>query len=108
MEKKIEYEKSIALKSQESEYNSRKAKDYERQLETSNANYEERIKVVKEEATLQINALKEKEESIRITLDAKYEKIKKSSRETESTLQKTVIELEKEKAIEYEKYQGLD
>lgn len=39
LEKKIEYEKSIALKTQESEYNSRKAKDYERQLETSGASF---------------------------------------------------------------------
>ena len=39
LEKKISYEKSIALISQESEYNARKVKDTERQIESNNTNY---------------------------------------------------------------------
>jgi hypothetical protein len=50
----------------------------------------------------------EKFQSDRSQIEQKYEKLKKSSRELETNLQKQLVELDKEKAIDQEKYINLE
>lgn len=56
----------------------------------------------------EIRSQNEKYQSERQLVEQKYEKLKKTSRETEVNLQKQLVELDKEKAIDQEKYINLE
>lgn len=107
LEKKIGYEKVIALAMQEKDFLEKKVREQSELLESQNRGYEERLRSGKEEAANEIRAQFDKFQQDRNQLEQKYEKLKKTSRETEAALQKQIIELDKEKAIDQEKHINL-
>jgi chromosome segregation ATPase len=102
------FEKDIALKQQEIEYNLKKINELQSQIDDINKNYEERIQIVKEQLRREyeeqiIHLKKEKED-----FENKFLEKKRELKESEVVFYKEKNMLEREKAVLTEKLQTVN
>ncbi|XP_001347247.1 Guanylate nucleotide binding protein (macronuclear) [Paramecium tetraurelia strain d4-2] len=103
LEKKINYEKAIALSAQQNEFFAKKVEELERQLESCNLKYEERIKIQKQEWTQELSDRLSKLNEEKQQIESKSTQLKKQLREKETQFLKAQQDLEKETALSTEK-----
>ncbi|KRX05422.1 P-loop containing nucleoside triphosphate hydrolase [Pseudocohnilembus persalinus] len=103
LQHKINYEKSIALSTQQNEFFGKKVEELEKQLEISSQRYEERIKSQKSEWQSELGEKLGRIQEEKQQLEAKYDALKKNNKEGEMSQGKKISALEKEKAIIQEK-----
>lgn len=93
--------------SQENQHISDKNTQLQNELNRINEVYEEKIRKIKSEADETIAMTTEKYSTERNLIQEKYDKVKKTFKETESILNKKLNEMEKERAVDIEKISNL-
>jgi len=93
--------------SQENQHISDKNTQLQNELNRINEVYEEKIRKIKSEADETIAMTTEKYSTERNLIQEKYDKVKKTFKDTESILNKKLNEMEKERAVDIEKISNL-
>ena len=93
--------------SQENQHISDKNTQLQNELNRINEVYEEKIRKIKSEADETIAMTTEKYSTERNLIQEKYDKVKKTFKDTESILNKKINEMENERAVYIEKISNL-
>ena len=103
LEAKIEFGKQLALTNQENTFSTNTINDLQSTLSSTIERYEEKLRLLKSEIGEEANERLSKIEEEKKLIETKYEKVKKSSKESEGNLLKSISGLEQKLVVTEEK-----
>jgi len=108
LEKKVDFNRELALSKQQNEFLNKKIEELQRQVDEVMKRYEEKLRVQKEEYQQELSDKIEKLNDEKMVIQNSLEKAKKTLKDIEGTYNKQLSQLGKEKALVQEKLVALE
>ena len=107
-QRRIEFERDKALKSQQLVFQEQRINELSKQLEDTIKRYDERLRIEREELLRDNQEKCSRIQAERDQVELKYEQKRKALKDLESNLNKQTSQMERERAVLLEKYQNLE